>query len=40
MSIYYVYAVNPFQADVAFLYPLKILENHGYSDVFRGFQGV
>ena len=24
ISIYYVYPVNPFQADVPFLYPLKI----------------
>ena len=28
--------LNPFQANVPFLYPLKTLENPSFFDVFRG----
>ena len=30
--------INPFQANVPFLYPLKISENQRFSDVFRGYK--
>ena len=28
--------INPFQASISFLYPLKTSENHRFSDIFRG----
>ena len=30
--------LNPFHATDFFLYPLKTSENHGFSDVFRGYR--
>ena len=30
--------INPFQANVPFLYPLKMSENQRFSDVFRGYK--
>ena len=30
--------INPFQANVPFLYPLKTSENLWFSDVFRGYR--
>ena len=30
--------VSPFQASVSFLHSLKTLENHKFSDDFRGFR--
>ena len=32
------YVLNPFLTNVSFLYPLKTLENHRFSDVFRGYK--
>ena len=36
--IKYLQLLNPFQANVPFLYPLKTLENLRLSDVFRGYR--
>ena len=30
--------INPFQANIPFLYPLKTSENRSFSDVFRGYR--
>ena len=32
------YFLNPFQANVPFLYPLKTPENQMFFDVFRGYR--
>ena len=30
--------INSFQTNVPFLYPLKTLENHGFSNVFKWYR--
>ena len=33
-------SINPLEANVPFLYPLKTSENQRFSDVFRGYRNV
>ena len=38
MTFYESITVNPFHVTDLFLYPLKILENFWFSDVFKGIE--
>ena len=39
MTFYESITANPFHVTDLFLYPLKILENFWFSDVFNGIEG-